>query len=146
MIGFAVTVEQVDVISEGLETVGKSFGDEQGAMIVRRKLFGMPVKERWRTLSQIDCYVPYFSLETTDQLHLGMWRSLVMHAAHGAASGGMGVVDLGDGGSPAGWCEFLGTEEPRQEASGIAQRLALDELETGQGQVDDVKTAHALAS
>ena len=51
MIGFAVAVNQVHLIAQGLETVGKSFGYEQGAMIVRREFFGMPVKERWRALA-----------------------------------------------------------------------------------------------
>lgn len=132
MIGNAVTVKQVHIIAKGLKAVGESFWNEQGAVIVGREHFGMPVEKGGRALAQIDGYVPNFSLQAGDQLHLGMGRFLVVQAANGAASGSVGVIDLGDDGCPAGWCEFLGAEKPRQSATVIAQGLALNPLEPGQ--------------
>ena len=65
-----------------------------------------------------------------------------MQAANRALLLGEGLIDLGDGFVPARDGEFVGAEEAREEAAAIAQLLALDDFESGDGGSANSKAAH----
>ncbi|MOA21662.1 hypothetical protein D3C78_1421660 [compost metagenome] len=126
--------------------MGKAFGDQQRPTVIRRKPLGMPAQEGGRAGTQIHRHIPDLTLHAGHQLHLGMGRTLEVHATHRTAAARIGVIDLGDGLQPAGSSQLLGTEQTGQETAAIAQALTLHALQPGQRQVGDGKAAHASAS
>jgi hypothetical protein len=69
-----------------------------------------------------------------------------VHAAHGAALGGVGVVDLSNGLAPSGSGKLFSTKHARQKAPAITQALSFYKLQTGQREVRNCKTVHGNAS
>jgi hypothetical protein len=93
----------------------------------------MPVQKGGRACAQVNGNVPNLTLYAGDQFHFGMGWLLVMNAAHGAALGGVGVVDLGDGLVPPSSSQFLSTEQAGQKATAVTQTLPLYAFEASQG-------------
>ena len=65
-----------------------------------------------------------------------------MHAANRALLLCKRLINLGNGLVPANHGKFLGAEEPRKEATVIAQLLSFNDLEIGDGGIEDGEAAH----
>jgi len=120
-----MAIPQLHAIGQRLEAVGEAQRDQQRPAVHRGQPFGVPVQERRRAGPQVDRRIPYLAAQAADKLGLGMRRVREVHTAHGPARGGEGVIDLGDGPSPASGPQLLGAEQTQQEAARITDTLAL---------------------
>jgi hypothetical protein len=69
-----------------------------------------------------------------------------VQATDGAALGGVGVVDLGNGLAPADSGKLFCAKQPGEEASAITKGLSFYKLQAGQREVRNSKTVHGNAS
>ena len=145
-VGSRVEVEHFALVSQRLKTVGKTFWNDEGTMVVPTQYLGMPMQECWRATAQIQGNIKNFATQAPDKFHLCMRWILEVHAAHSAALGSVSMVDLDDGFDPASGGQLFGTKQARQETATVPLALALYELETGQRKVDNVEAAHSSAS
>jgi hypothetical protein len=137
-----VQVNELAVVTKGLETVSETFGYQQCAVIGGGKLHGVPLQKGGRRGAKVHCHIPNCAAQTSYEFHLGIRGFLEMQAANRALFLRDCLIDLGDGFVPARGGEFVGAEEAREEAAAIAQLLALDNLKIGDGGIANSKSAH----
>lgn len=141
-----MAIQQLHIVAQGLEAVGKALWNEQGATVFSRKAFCVPVQKGGRSGSHIDHYIPNFAANATDQFHLGVRWSLEMQSANSALLGSEGVVDLDYRFLPAGGGKFFPAKQARQKTAGVADALAGDAFQAGQWQFGNGKAAHSTDS
>ena len=141
-----MAVQQFNLVGQRLETMGKAFRNQQRVAVIRRQAFTMPLQIGRGADSQVHGQIPHLTPDAVHQFHLGMGRALIVQATHRAAPGRVGMVDLRDRLAPSRRAELFGAKQARQEAAGISQMLALNQLQAGQRQRRDRETAHGRAS
>ena len=69
-------------LGEDGEAVGKTLWDEELDMIVFCQLYSYMLAIRWRSLTNIYCYIKYSTLYAAYQLTLSIWWALEVQASH----------------------------------------------------------------
>ncbi|MNV65186.1 hypothetical protein D3C71_1578690 [compost metagenome] len=141
-----MAVQQLGMVGQGLKAVGKTGRDEQRVAVVGGQMLGMPLQKGGGALAQVHGHIPDLAAQAAHELHLGVRRLLVVHAAHGACEGCVALIDLGDGGCPACARQFIGAEQARKKAALVHQRPALHAEQSRQRQWRQGQSAHGRAS
>lgn len=145
-VGGRVEVKHFALVSQRLKTMGKTFRNDEGTMVVFAQYLGMPMQECGRATAQIHGNIEDFATQTLDKFHLRMRRILEVHAAHRATLGSVSMVDLGDGFGPASGGQLFGTKQAREETATVPKTVALYELKAGQWKIGHVEAAHGSAA
>lgn len=132
-VGCGVQINQLAIIGQRLEAVGKTFRNQQAPVIFRRKHRAEPVQERRRAAPQVQCHIKNFPAQTADNFDFRMGGTLKMHPPHRAGTPGQGMVDLDDWLVQPQRGKLPGTVEAGEEAAGVLGQLALDDRDASQG-------------
>ena len=120
-------INELAVVTKGLETVSETFGYEQCAVVGGGKLLGVPLQKGWRSGAQVHCHIPNCAAQTSYEFHLGIRGVLKMQAANRTLLLCERLIDLDDGFVPARSGEFFDTEEACEEASSITNGFPYDD-------------------
>src|SRR5437764_7451837 len=69
-------IDDVDIVAQGLESMRKTFRDENRQGVVRADALRMPLQEGGRAGTDVDGDVPDFTLKAGDELHFAERRTL----------------------------------------------------------------------
>jgi hypothetical protein len=137
-------IHQLAILRKSLKSVGKAFGNQKAAEVLRRYNLSMPVQKRGRSGAQIHRYVKHRTGETAHDLHFGMRRKLKVHAANHALAACKRVIHLNNGPDQTGGPKFIGTEKAGEETARISEGLSLSDLDSRQWRIVKVKAPHAF--
>src|SRR5262249_12011712 len=76
------------IVGECLEAVGKSFRNVKLTTIGAREFECVPAAISRRIAPDVNDHIPDSALNATHELHFGVWRPLIVHAAQGARASG----------------------------------------------------------
>lgn len=111
------------------ETMGKTAGNEELAVIILRELDSNVTAEGGGSGTQIDGYIEYRAFDTTHEFGLRVRRTLEMESAHDP-SGGTGLVVLHKVNRTDFLIKFTLREALEKVAAGIAKNAGLDDEDT----------------
>ncbi len=126
--------------------MSEALRDDEGLAVVGAEQFSMPVQETRRIMAQIHGNIKDFTTQATNELDLGMGRLLKMQAAHGAALGGEGVVDLCDVLAGDERLQFFSAKHTLQIPPTVAHLLALQDLQASKRRIQYVKAGTQVCS
>jgi len=127
LIGVGNEIAHLDIVTEGLESVGKSLWNVELVSVVARKLKLLPMPIGRGVGPYVNDDVPNRSLDTTHQLGLGMRFALKMHSSQRAPVSRERDAVLGIAEFKSPRSEFFNAKIAREEAAAITHRLQTDE-------------------
>ena len=95
MMGLGVQVDQLAVIGQSLEAMGKTLGNDEAGVVRLGQDNPLPGQEGRRVLAQIHSYVVDLAPKTSHHLDLRMRWMLEVESPNGPLAPGVRVVDRG---------------------------------------------------
>ena len=125
-------IKQFAIFGERLESVGEAFRDEKGEKVVLAENNAVPIEVGGGIGTDVHRDVEDLAAEAGDNFSFCVGRILKMKSAHGSFFTGQTMVDLQKGLACEQWRKFVGTKNPFQKSTLIAERFSFQDFQSGE--------------